>query len=103
MVLRKTSLQMNFVCEVSGAEWRVNPDEHSEGVWARRGEVSGLEMTGEMRVFVEGVGFGLGIVKGGMGRGVGGVWDRRVHECYAVPPSPPADFTYYDPQVQIER
>lgn len=38
MVLRKTSLQMNFVCEVSGAEWRVNPDEHSEGVWARRGK-----------------------------------------------------------------
>ena len=55
-------------------------------------------MTGEMSVVVEGVGFGLGIVKVGMGRGVGGVWDCWVHECYAVPPSPPADFTCYDLQ-----
>ena len=53
MVLRKISLQLNFVCEVAGGEFGVNPDEHSEGVWASREEVGGLEMTGEMRVVVE--------------------------------------------------
>ena len=74
IVLRKMSLQMNFVCEVAGGEFDVNPDEHSEGVWAGREEVGGLEMTGEMRVVVENAfrwkeGLGLGIRKVGMGRG----------------------------------
>ena len=33
MVLRKITLQLNFVCEVAGGEFGVNPDEHYEGVW----------------------------------------------------------------------
>lgn len=32
VVLQKSSLQLNFVCEVRKGTLRVNPEEHSEGI-----------------------------------------------------------------------
>ena len=49
---RKTSMQLNFVCEVEGYDFRIDPREHSEGVWATKGEVAGLEVTASMREVV---------------------------------------------------
>lgn len=53
VVAQKSSLQLNFVCEVAENTFRVNPEEHSEGVWAAEDEVGSLEMTEEMRLVVE--------------------------------------------------
>lgn len=53
VVVQKSSLQLNFVCEVVKDTFRVNPEEHSEGMWAAKDELGGLEMTDEMRLVVE--------------------------------------------------
>ena len=52
-VVQKSSLQLKFVCEVAEDTFRVNPEEHSEGIWAAKDEVGSLEMTEEMRLIVE--------------------------------------------------
>ena len=52
MVVTRTTVQLNFICEVHGEEFRVNPDEHSEGLWASASEAAGLDITDEMRVVV---------------------------------------------------
>ena len=52
VVVQKSSLQLNFVCESTDDTFRVNPEEHSEGVWAARVEIGNLEMTKEMRLAV---------------------------------------------------
>jgi len=49
----RTSLQLNFVCEVMGFDFRVNGDEHSEGRFVARGEVAELNVTEQMRAVVE--------------------------------------------------
>ncbi|KAL8840976.1 MAG: hypothetical protein Q9176_003548 [Flavoplaca citrina] len=49
----QTSLQLNHVCEVAGYDFKVNPDEHSEGRFVSLADVEGLEMTEQMRVVVE--------------------------------------------------
>lgn len=41
--------------EIAEVTFRVNPEEHSEGIWAAKDEVGGLEMTEEMRLLVEDV------------------------------------------------
>lgn len=51
--VQKTSLHLYFFCEVADAIFRVDPSEHSEGLWATRDEVLGLGMTEEMRFVVE--------------------------------------------------
>ena len=53
VAVQKSSLQLNFVCEITEDTFRVNPEEHSEGVWAAEDEVGSLEMTEEMRIVVE--------------------------------------------------
>ena len=53
IVVQKSSLQLNFVCEVAEDTFRVNPEEHSEGIWAAEDEVGRLEMTEKMRLVVE--------------------------------------------------
>ena len=53
VVIQKSSLQLNFMCEIAEDKFRVNPDEHSEGIWAAQDEVEGLEMTEEMSLVVE--------------------------------------------------
>lgn len=50
---RTMSTQLNYVCEVADSDFRVDPREHSEGVWASRDEAAGLVMTDEMRGVVE--------------------------------------------------
>lgn len=52
-MVQKSSLQLNFVCEIAEATFRVNPEEHSVGMWAARDEIGGLEMTEKMRLVVE--------------------------------------------------
>ncbi|KAL8895221.1 MAG: hypothetical protein Q9192_003768 [Flavoplaca navasiana] len=49
----QTSLQLNYVCEVAGYDFKVNPEEHSEGRFVSLSDVEGLEMTEQMRVVVE--------------------------------------------------
>lgn len=50
----RSSLQMNFVCEVvAGTIFRVDPNEHSEGRFVGRGEPVALEVTEQMRLVVE--------------------------------------------------
>jgi len=49
----RTSLQLNFVCEVTGFDFEVNADEHSEGRFVARGEVKELNVTEQMRAVVE--------------------------------------------------
>ena len=53
IVVQKSSLQLNFVCEITEDTFRVNPEEHSEGMWAAKDEIGDLEMTNEMRLVVE--------------------------------------------------
>ena len=53
VVMQKSSLQLNFVCEIAEDMFRVNPEEHSEGMWAAKDEVGGLQMTEAMRLVVE--------------------------------------------------
>ena len=53
VLVKKTTLQQSFVCVIEQTDFRLNSEEHSEGVWARRDDVGGLDMTGEMRVVVE--------------------------------------------------
>lgn len=53
IVVQKSSLQLNFVCEVAEDTFRVNPEEHSEGIWTGEDEIWNLEMTDEMRLVVE--------------------------------------------------
>ena len=50
---RNTSLQLNFVCDVSEEVFKVDPNEHSEGVWATKADAQGLDMTSQMRLVVE--------------------------------------------------
>ncbi|KAL9036279.1 MAG: hypothetical protein Q9180_004388 [Flavoplaca navasiana] len=49
----QTSLQLNYVCEVAGYNFKVNPEEHSEGRFVSLADVEGLEMTEQMRAVVE--------------------------------------------------
>ena len=51
--VQKSSLQLNFVCEVAEDTFRVKPEEPSEGIWAAEDEVGSLEMTEGMRLVVE--------------------------------------------------
>lgn len=53
VVVRKSSFQINFVCEIAEDTFHVNPEEHSEGMWVAKDEVGALEMTDEMRLVVE--------------------------------------------------
>lgn len=53
IVVQTSSLQLNFVCEIAEDTYRVTPEERSEGMWAAKHEVGGLEMTEEMRLVVE--------------------------------------------------
>ncbi len=48
-----TSLQLNFVCDVEGWAFKVDPEEHSVGVWANKEEVGKLEMSTGMRKVVD--------------------------------------------------
>ena len=52
-VKRFTSLQLNFVCDVEGTAFQVDPEEHSEGVWADREEAERLDMSTGMKRVVE--------------------------------------------------
>lgn len=49
----RTSLQLNFVCEVTGFDFRVNGDEHSEGRFVAKGEFEELNVTDQMRAVLE--------------------------------------------------
>ena len=49
----KTSLQLNFICEVTDADFAVNPDEHSEGKFVGRSDVAEMDITEQMRAVVE--------------------------------------------------
>lgn len=49
----RTTLQLNFVCEVKGFDFKVNAEEHSEGRFVARGEVAELNVTEQMRAVVE--------------------------------------------------
>ena len=53
IVVQKSSLQLNLVFETTEDTFRVNPEEHSEGMWAAKEEIGGLKMTEEMRLVVE--------------------------------------------------
>ena len=53
LVKKFTSLQLNFVCDVEGWAFRVDPEEHSVGVWADREEMEKLEMSTGMRKVVD--------------------------------------------------
>ena len=46
------SVQLIFVCDVVGETFRVDPEEHSMGVWAGREEAVELEMSSGMRKVV---------------------------------------------------
>ena len=48
-----TSLQLNFVCQVAKHNLTVNREEHSEGNFVSRSELSELEVTKQMRAVVE--------------------------------------------------
>ena len=48
-----TSLQLNFVCQVARHNLTVNGEEHSEGKFVSRSEVSELDVTEKMRAVVE--------------------------------------------------
>ena len=48
-----TSLQFNFVCQVVKHNLTINDEEHSEGKFVSRSEVSELDVTQQMRVVVE--------------------------------------------------
>lgn len=50
---RRTTLQLNFVCEVKGFDFKVNAEEHSEGRFVARGEVAKRNVTEQMRAVVE--------------------------------------------------
>lgn len=51
--LKYRNVQLNFVCEVERSAVRVDPREHSVGVWADKGEVEKLDMSTGMRRVVE--------------------------------------------------
>ena len=53
VVVQKSSLQLNFVCEITEDTFGINPEEHSEGIWAAKDEIGGFEMTNEMRLVAE--------------------------------------------------
>ncbi len=53
LVKEFTSLQLNFVCDVEGWAFKVDPQEHSVGVWADREEAGKLEMSTGMRRVVD--------------------------------------------------
>ena len=44
-----TSIQIMFVCDVDGETFKVDPEEHSMGVWADREEAASLDMSTGMR------------------------------------------------------
>lgn len=48
-----TSLQLNYVCEVSSYDFAVNPEEHSEGRFVSLSETGDLNITEKMRALVE--------------------------------------------------
>ena len=48
-----TSLQLNFVCQVVKHNLTINNEEHSEGKFVSRSEVSELDVTQQMRAVVE--------------------------------------------------
>lgn len=49
----RTSLQLNFVCVVSGFDVKVNIKEHSEGRFVTRDGLGDINVTEEMRAVVE--------------------------------------------------
>ncbi|KAG6989932.1 hypothetical protein G7Y79_00061g093190 [Physcia stellaris] len=49
----KTSLQLNFICEVTSSDFAVDPHEHSEGRFVRRSDVAEMDITDQMRAVVE--------------------------------------------------
>lgn len=53
IVVQMSSLQLNFVCEITEDTFRVNPEEHSEGMWVAEDEFERLKMTQEMRLVVK--------------------------------------------------
>lgn len=53
IVVQSSSLQLNFVCEITEDMFRVNPEEHSDGMWVAEDEVGSLMMTEEMRLVVK--------------------------------------------------
>lgn len=55
----RTSLQLKFVCEVTGFDFRVDADEHSEGRFLAREEVEELNVTDQMRAVLEGAFVGM--------------------------------------------
>lgn len=52
-VTKLTSVQLNFVCDVVGETFQVDPDEHSVGVWAAKEEAERLDISTRMRSVVE--------------------------------------------------
>lgn len=49
----KTSLQLNFICEVTKSDFVANPDEHSEGRFVGRSDIVEMDITEQMRAVVE--------------------------------------------------
>ena len=48
--IKKITIQLNHVVSVIDiVGFKVNPEEHSEGIWATKEDVEGLAMTDEMR------------------------------------------------------
>ena len=52
-VSKLTNLQIMFVCDVKDDTLRVDPEEHSEGLWADKEEAEKLNMSTGMRRVVE--------------------------------------------------
>ncbi|KAL8794091.1 MAG: hypothetical protein Q9195_003276 [Heterodermia aff. obscurata] len=52
-LVRYTSLQLNYVCRVSKHNLTINSEEHSEGKFVSRLELSELKVTEQMRTVVE--------------------------------------------------
>ncbi|KAL9024204.1 MAG: hypothetical protein Q9196_006687 [Gyalolechia fulgens] len=48
-----STLQLNFVCEVTKHDLVVNPEEHSEGKFIKRSDLAELDLTEQMRAVVE--------------------------------------------------
>jgi hypothetical protein len=52
-VVSKQCIQLNYVAEVEGSEVVVNPEEHSEFIWAAKENVAGLDITEGMKGVLE--------------------------------------------------
>lgn len=53
MSIWSQSLQLNYICEVAGHDFVVDPEEHSEGRFVAQSGLKALEMTEQMRKVVE--------------------------------------------------